>query len=315
VKVLITGGAGGLGLSVCKAFLEDGFDVRVFDLGNRVNQRRVRTLDASTDIVWGDINQLESVREAMDGVDAVVHLAGILQPLTEENPDLADRVNVGGTETIVSLVKESGKRIPFVYPSSVAVFGPRPDLTECIHGDKVACNPTTVYAKNKVQSENIIKESGIDYVILRLTAVPHLKFALSFIRKEMYSIPLKNRFEFCHPDDVALAMLNAVKNFQLVKGRTLIIAGGPSQQMLYEDMIGTMLRKFGLPLPPEHKFTSEPFYLHWYDTSESQELLKFQRKTFAEYTREMSKQFPAPLTAFMRYFVGPVFGRVIVRLL
>lgn len=315
MKVLITGGAGGVGLSVCKAFLQDGFDVRVFDLGNPINQKRVRTLGASADIVWGDLTQFDSVRRAMDGVDAVVHLAGIIQPLTEEKPELATRVNVGGTQTIVSLIKESGKRMPFVYPSSVAVFGPRPDLTDCINCDKVATNPTTVYAKNKIQCENIIKESGIDYVILRLTAVPHLKFAISFIRKEMYSIPLKNRFEFCHPDNVALAMLNAVKNFQSVKGKTLIIAGGPSQQMLYEDMIGTMLREFGLPLPPRHKFTSEPFYLHWYDTSASQELLEFQRKTFAEYTREMSKQFPAPLTVLMRYFIGPVFGRVIVWLL
>jgi nucleoside-diphosphate-sugar epimerase len=315
MKVMITGGAGGVGLSVCKAFLDDGFDVRVFDLDNRVNQKRVRTLGASTDIVWGDITQSESVRRAMDSVDAVVHLAGIIQPLTEKNPELAAKVNVGGTQTIVSLVKESGKRIPFVFPSSVAVFGPRPDLTECIICDKVACNPTTVYAKNKIQSENIIKESGIDYVILRLTAVPHMRFAISTLRTEMYSIPLKNRFEFCHPDDVALAMLNAVKNFQLVKGRTLIIAGGPSQQMLYEDMIGAFLQNFGLPLPPEHKFSSEPYYLHWYDTSASQELLKFQCKTFEEYRRETSKQFPAAFTAFMRYFIGPVFGRVIVRLL
>ena len=106
MNVLITGGAGGLGLSVCKAFLDDGFDVRVFDLGNRVNQRRVRTLGASADTVWGDITQLESVRRAMDGVDAVVHLAAIIQPLTEENPELAARINVGGTQTIVDLVKE-----------------------------------------------------------------------------------------------------------------------------------------------------------------------------------------------------------------
>jgi nucleoside-diphosphate-sugar epimerase len=315
MKVLITGGAGGLGLDVCKTFLEDGFDVRVFDLDNRVNQRRVRNLGASTDIVWGDITQLESVRRAVDGVDAVVHLAGILPPLTEKNPELAARVNVGGTQTIVSLVKDGGKCIPFVYPSSVAVFGPRPDLTECINCDKVTCNPTLVYAKNKIQSENIIKESGIDYVILRLTAIPHLTPELSTLRTEMYTIPLKNRFEFCHPDDVALAMLNAVKNFDKVKNNTLIISGGPSQQMLYEDMIGAMLRGFGLPLPPRHKFTTEPYPLHWYDTTASQELLKFQRKTYEDYRRELSKQFPAPLSTLMRYFVGPVFGRVIIRLL
>lgn len=317
MNVLITGGAGGLGINICQAFLDDGFDVRVFDLDNRVNQRRVRTLGASTDIVWGDITQPESVRRAMDGVDAVVHLAGILQPLTEKNPELAARVNVGGTQTIVDLVKGKREPIPFVFTSSASVFGPMPDATEPVHPDRNHPNPSDTYARTKFQAEEIIKGSGIPYVILRLTSTPHvnLNFRLSDVRYDVFSIPLKNRFEFCHPDDVALAILNTVKNFQSVKGRTLIIAGGPSQQMLYEDMLRALLRNFGLPLPPRHKFPSEPFPLHWYDTSASQELLQFQHRTLADYSRDVSKQLPAPLIALMRYFVGPVFGRVIVRLL
>lgn len=317
MKVLITGGAGGLGINICKAFLEDGFDVRVFDLDNRVNQRRVRTLGASADIMWGDITQLESVRRAMDGVDAVVHLAAILQPLTEKNPELAARVNVGGTQTIVDLVKEKREPIPFVFTSSASVFGPMPDATEPLHPDRNHPNPSDTYSRTKVQAEEIITGSGIPYVILRLTSTPHvsINFRLTDMRYNIFSIPLENRFEFCHPDDVALAILNAVKNFQLVKGRTLIIAGGPSQQMVYEDMLRALLRNFGLPLPPHHKFASEPFPLHWYDTSASQELLQFQHRTLADYSRDLSKQLPAPLTAFMRYFVGPVFGRAIVRLL
>ena len=317
MNVLITGGAGGLGLSVCKAFLDDGFDVRVFDLGNRVNQRRVRTLGASADTVWGDITQLESVRRAMDGVDAVVHLAAIIQPLTEENPELAARINVGGTQTIVDLVKEKGEPIPFVFTSSASVFGPTPDATEPLHPDRNHPNPCATYARTKVQAEEIIKGSGIPYLILRLTSTPHLrtKIGLADIRYNIFSIPLENRVEFCHPDDVALAILNAVKNFEKVKNNTLIIAGGPSQQMVYEDMLRAIFQPFGLPLPPRHKFTKEPYDLDWYDTSRSQELLQFQHRTLADYSRDMSKQLPAPLTIFVRYFVGPVFGRAIVRLL
>ena len=317
MKVLITGGAGGLGFNICKAFLEDGFDVRVFDLDNRINQRRVRNLGASTDIVWGDITQLESVRRALDGVDAVIHLAAIIEPLTEKNPELAARINVGGTKTIVDLVKEKREPIPFVFTSSTSVFGPMPDATEPLHPDRNHPNPSNTYAKTKVQAEEIIKGSGIPYVILRLTSIPHVRinFRLTDVRYLVFSIPLKNRFEFCHPDDVALAILNAVKNFDKVKNNTLIISGGLSQQMLYEDMLGAMLRNFGLPLPPQHKFTTEPYPLHWYDTTRSQELLQFQHSTLADYTRDLSKQLPAPLTTFMRNFVGPVFGRAIVRLL
>jgi nucleoside-diphosphate-sugar epimerase len=317
MRVLITGGAGGMGINVCKAFLEEGFDVRVFDLGNRVNRKRVRFLGGSADIVWGDITQLESARRAMDGVDAVVHLAAIIPPLTEENPDLAARVNVGGTQTVVDLIKEKPAPIPFVFTSSVAVFGPTPDATKPLHPDRNYPNPRTTYARTKVQAEELIKDSGIPYLILRLTSIPYLRFKLRLrdMRYHMFSIPLENRLEFCHLDDLALAIINAVKKFDEVRNNTLIIGGGPSQQMVYEDMLRAVLRPIGLPLPPRHKFSKKPYDLDWYDTSRSQELLNFQRKTLEDYTRDLARQFPAPFLAFVRYIIGPTLGPLIVRVL
>lgn len=317
MKVLITGGAGGLGTTICKAFLEDGFDVRVFDLDNRVNRKRLRTLGTSVDTVWGDITQPESVRRAIDGVDAMVHLAGILPPLSEKNPELAARVNVGGTQTIVDLVKERREPIPFVFTSSASVFGPTPDATEPLHPDRNHPNPQSTYDKTKLQAEEIIRGSGIPHLILRLTSVPHLRpnFKFADMRYSFFSIPLENRVEFVHPADLALAILNGVKKFDKVKGNTLIIAGGPSQQMVYKEMLRGVFRPFGLPLPPPHKFTREPYDLDWYDTSRSQELLQFQHRTLDDYSRDMAKQYPAPLIIFMRYFVGPVFGKAIIRLL
>ncbi|MEE9401556.1 MAG: NAD(P)-dependent oxidoreductase, partial [Dehalococcoidia bacterium] len=249
MRVLITGAAGKLGPRVCETFLKDGFDVRLL-----LHRKRVKGLGANPEIVWGDVAQPDSVRKAMEGVDAVVHLAGVEQPLTEQDPELASRVNVGGTQTIVDLIKNRGESIPFVFTSSAAVFGPCPDATECLHPERNPCNPTSVYAKTKVRAEDLIKESGIDYVILRQTSIPHLRIRLSEVKTHMFTIPLKTRVEFCHPDDAALAILNAVKSFDMVKGNTLMIGGGPSQQMLFEDMLGVLLGTFGLPLPPRHKF-------------------------------------------------------------
>lgn len=310
MRVLITGAAGHLGPSVCKAFLRDGANVRVL-----LHRKKMKGLGASPDIVWGDVTEPSSVKKAVEGVDAVVHMAGVVLPFTEENPDLTDKVNVGGTRAVVDAIRETGVRIPFVFISSAAVFGLRPDAIECLHPERDPCNPSTVYGRTKVQAEELIKGSGIEYVILRLTSIMYPKLSLSEIKTHMFTIPLKNRFEFCHPDDAALAILNTVKNFDAAKGRTLMIGGGPSGQMLFEDILGAVLGTFGLPLPPQHKFAEEPFPLHWYDTSDSQALLNYQNKTLDDYSEDLVRLFPAPLIALMRRVIGPAFGRLIVRLM
>jgi UDP-glucose 4-epimerase len=309
MRVLITGGTGNLGVTVSRAFVKDGFSVRLL-----CHRKKAKSLDSKLEVVWGDITEPDSVRKAVDGVDAVVHMAGIIQPLTETKPELAAKVNVGGTETLVRSIKNRGDNIPFVFTSSAAVFGPCPNATEPLSPDRNPSNPTTVYAETKFRAENLIKNSGIGYVILRLTSVPHQRLRISEFKTQMFTIPLKNRIEFCHTDDLALAILNAVKNFDKVKGNTLMIGGGPSQQMLFEDMLRTILSTFGLPLPPRQKFSNEPFPLDWYDTTMSQELLRFQHKTLDDYCHDLAGKFPAPLIALMRHFIGPVFGRLIVRL-
>ncbi len=310
MRVLVTGGSGHIGNSVCKAFHKQGFCVRVL-----LHRSKLKGIGFDLETEWGDITQPDSVRRAMEGVDAVVHLAGLVQPLTEQKPELARSVNVGGTRTLLNVIRERGERIPFVFTSSAAVFGVCPDVTGCLHPDRNPCHPTTVYAETKVQAEELIRESGVDYVILRLTSIPYLSISLTEMRTHMFSIPLKNRLEFCHPDDVALAILNAVMRFDTVKGRTLMIGGGPSQQMLFQDLLRAALGTFGLPLPPQDRSTQEPFPLHWYDTTESQDLLAYQTRTLDDYSRDLARQIPAPLVPLMRYFIGSVFGKLIVRLM
>jgi nucleoside-diphosphate-sugar epimerase len=191
MRVLITGGAGRLGITVCKAFLRDGAHVRVFDLDTPGNRNSVKGLNGKAEILWGDITQPGSVRKALKRVDAVVHMAGILPPLAYQKPGLAKKVNVDGTRIIVDLIKEKGGNIPFLFTSSVATFGPTPSANQPLCPEKTKPNPKDAYGETKLQAENIIKESGIDYVILRLTATMYLTFKISDLRR-MFTVPFNN---------------------------------------------------------------------------------------------------------------------------
>jgi hypothetical protein len=133
----------------------------------------------------------------------------------------------------------------------------------------------------------------------------------------MFSIPLKNRIEFCHPENTAVAIVNAAVKFEQVKNQTFIVSGGPNDRMHYRDLIGAVLNVMSLPVPPESKFTSKPYYLDWYDTRKSEAMLTYHIKTFAhymqDYTWELRRRFTPAFIPFMRYFVGPVFGWMVVR--
>jgi nucleoside-diphosphate-sugar epimerase len=316
MRVLVTGGAGRLGINVDKALIKEGHQVRIFDLKNPANVKSVQKLGGKAEIYWGDITRADSVRRALEDVDAVVHMAGILPPVAYEKPELAAMVNVGGTRIIVDSLKETGREIPLVFTSSVAAFGPTPDASEPLCPEEHDSNPRGAYGETKLQAENIIKESGVKYLILRLTATMYLSFSISDL-KRMFSVPLNNRVEYCHPDDTASAICSGIKNFDTVEGNTLVISGGPEQRMLYKDMVGAILRVVGLPLPPERKFTRKPYYLDWYDTSKSQRLLKFQHRSFSQYIKDysnqLSKKFGPGFIPFMRNFIGPVFGKAIVQ--
>jgi UDP-glucose 4-epimerase len=316
VRVLVTGGSGRLGLKVSKLLLEHGYQVRVLDVDGARNRKRVGTLQGDVDVHWGDIRERDSVMAALEGIDAVVHMAAIMPPLSDQSPDLARNVNVEGTRTLISVINDSHRSIPLVYSSSISVFGATGDATEPVCIEKNPAHPEEIYSETKLDAENIIRQAGIDYVILRLPAAFSLEFGAL---KLMYRVPLSNRFEFCHPDDTVLAIFNAVRYFDDARGRTLVVCGGPSQRMTYKDMLGGAFGVVGLPLPPALKFSQTPYCVDWYDTAESQKLLRYQTRTYADFRRDLSRTIVGPLSPavvpLMRYLIGPVFGRLIVRFL
>ena len=104
MRVLVTGGAGRIGIIVCQAFLRSGFQVRVFDLENSATRKSVRGLRGKMEVVWGDITDTDSVRKAVQNVEGVIHVAALLPAAPLSNPEATVKVNVKDTQEEPDLI-------------------------------------------------------------------------------------------------------------------------------------------------------------------------------------------------------------------
>jgi len=114
-KILVTGGAGWVGLDWTPYLLEKGHEVRVLD----VNVEPLRHInDRKLTLIQGGVENRESVRKAMEGVDAVVHLAWSFStdPLGAVETDLRGHIHVL-EEAVAQKVKH------LIYTSTAVVYG------------------------------------------------------------------------------------------------------------------------------------------------------------------------------------------------
>ncbi|MEN8148918.1 MAG: NAD-dependent epimerase/dehydratase family protein [Planctomycetota bacterium] len=133
-RIFLTGGAGFIGSHTAEALLARGDHVVTLDNLNgfydpaikRTNVEALSAHDGFT-FVEGDIRDAAAVAEAMDGADAVIHLAAMagVRPSIED-PALYTDVNLGGTTLLLEAAVERGVG-KFVFASSSSVYGERQD--------------------------------------------------------------------------------------------------------------------------------------------------------------------------------------------
>jgi len=285
MKVLVTGGLGNVGRSCLAGLMQQKHEVRCLDLKTHANWKQAQKLTSKVDFVWGDLRQAGDVATAVQGQDAVVHVAFILPPASDEHPDLAQAVNVGGTTNLLEAMKGVAPLPKMVFISSFSVYGAcQHKLPPRTASDPV--QPMDNYNSHKVTCESMVKESGLDWCIFRLAMVPPK--SLGGFTPKMFDTPPGQRTEFVHPDDVGLAVANAVTSDQ-VWGKTLLIGGGHSSQMYFRDFVGQMMEAMGIGRLPDRAFaTTACAFSDWIDTTESQRLLHYQRHSFGDFTKEIA---------------------------
>ncbi|ASI98365.1 NAD-dependent epimerase/dehydratase family protein [Thermococcus celer] len=156
MKVLVTGGAGFIGSHLVDALMESGHDVRVLDdlsAGSLDNVKRWMNHEGF-EFIRGDMRDVETVRKAVDGVEAVFHLAANPEVrIGSQSPELLYETNVLITHNLLSAMKDSGVKY-LVFTSSSTVYGdagviPTPE-------DYAPLEPISVYGGAKLAAEALI---------------------------------------------------------------------------------------------------------------------------------------------------------------
>jgi len=158
---LVTGGAGFIGSNIVEELLRRNQNVRILDnfsTGKRENISHIKDILGGEnkknleklEVVEGDIRSYHIVREAIEGVDFILHQAALPSvPRSVKDPLTSNEVNVVGTLNILNAAKETKvKRI--VYASSSSVYG---DLEVLPKTEDMLPRPLSPYAVSKLAGE------------------------------------------------------------------------------------------------------------------------------------------------------------------
>ncbi len=168
MNVLVTGASGFLGSHVVERLSARGDRVRA--LVRRSSNRRHLERLPNVELFEGSVEQIDRMREAVDGVEAVVHVAGVIKARTT---DEFFAINVGGTSNLVQGARGAvnGKRLKrFVVVSSLEACGPSLD------GAPVPLDqeqPVTAYGRSKLAAEKVAlaAKDEVPVTILRPGAI------------------------------------------------------------------------------------------------------------------------------------------------
>jgi nucleoside-diphosphate-sugar epimerase len=155
VRVLVTGASGFLGGVVCDELLERKHEVHAL-------VRREGSQPPGTATLVGDLTDSASLHSAVESAapECVVHLAAEIA--SQRDPAKIERVNVGGTKTLIDVCEAAGvRRIVF---SSTVVTG---DAKGALLDEQTELPVETEYGRSKQEGERLLQESSLEEVIIR----------------------------------------------------------------------------------------------------------------------------------------------------
>ncbi len=307
MKVLVTGGLGGIGRHLSYMLLRTGFDVTIMQRYPTQSIKYAKWFPNNR-VVWGDVKDFANFKDLFAQQDAIIHLAYALPPATEKNPEATRKTNVDGTRNLVQILEAVNPKCRFLFPSSATIYDPMSNPDRLITINDIP-KPSSNYTRNKVECEEIVKASRLPWVILRIAEAPYLEVTPTpkYLRLA-YAIRWTQRVEFVHIYDVAIAFKHAL-TADCCKN-TYIIAGGPKCRMTYGDQLTAIFKLFHLPPPPKEKFARNPYPLGWYDTMSAQEVLRYQTRSFDDYLADIKKNLGPKRILF---WMGSPITRLVVK--
>ncbi|MGC9037153.1 MAG: NAD-dependent epimerase/dehydratase family protein [Candidatus Micrarchaeia archaeon] len=246
--ICITGGSGRLARTLSPALLNLGYTVKAL-----VKQKEdMQRLPAGVIPFVGSIDNLNVLRECVEGADLVIHAAAIVKEAGTTTKEIM-HVNFEGTELLLNACKLEGcKRIMFT--STIDVYGR--ERKEVLNEESIP-KPTDRYGYSKLMAEQAIIESGIDYTIFRIATIYGPGFEHYFFKMFKAIVEGKvaiigdgqNHLAMIHARDVAEAFLLAIQNKSSIRKIYVLGDGVPYTQ---EGLIRKAAELLRVPPPEKH---------------------------------------------------------------
>ena len=310
MKIAMTGVSGDMGREALKAVLAlpVGACVRVLLTPKKKNDEFARRLKreygARVEIVRGDVTRREDCDRLVAGAEYVLHMAGVIPPVSDHAPSLSHRVNFGGTAAMTDAVRACSPQPAFIHISSVAVYGNRTMAHPFGRvGDPLLPSPFEAYELHKLKAERYVLDAGLEkFVILREGAMLHPKMLENNMSDPlMFHIVLNSPLEWVSARDTARLFANIF--LRESKGEIdgfwnnvyNVGAGEMGRDTGYDTLVDGFAVIGGDPeryFRPEW-FPTRNFHGLWfYDAGELEELFSFQRDGVHEYWQEIAKAHP-----------------------
>jgi len=173
-KIIITGGLGYIGTELCKIYSGVSWNNKITIIDNRFISERVNQLrNWNMDFIQGDILDKELISKYCKDADVVHHLAGITDvPRTKsESSGLTDvKIKLAAVEGTQNILDAISGKCKIIFPSTHVVYEGIEKVKNNITEDEEV-KPSLSYSSSKAINEKQLKNSGKNYIILRLGSV------------------------------------------------------------------------------------------------------------------------------------------------
>lgn len=310
-NILLTGACGTIGYEILKQLYQktDTFNITVFDIKNNKSERKLKKFKDKINIVYGDICETKKLQKICTKKDIVIHLAAIIPPLADENPELAYKVNTIGTKQLINNLEQHSPNAFFLYSSSISVYGDRLKTPLITVNDPLIPSKGDEYAKTKIHSEKIIQNSKLDWSIFRLGAI----MGGHKMSKLMFHQPLKTSLEIATPKDTARAFVNAIDKQNQLSKNIYNLGGGKNCQTNYEDFLSRSFKIYGLGKLNFNKkaFAEKNFHCGFYaDGNILNDILNFRQDSLDTYFENEKRK-----VSLFKKFITSIFKSPIKKIL
>lgn len=282
-RILLTGASGTVGFETLQHLMKDpNYEITVFDVKTAKSVKKLSLFRNRVEIVYGDIGNITDIEKVSANKDAVIHLAAIIPPLADANPELAYRVNVDGTKNLIDALEKNAPQCYLLFSSSISVYGDRVNNPKILVTDKLKPSFGDRYGETKVLCENMIRKSKLSWSIFRLAAI----MGNHKISKLMFHMPLETTMEICTPQDTGRAFANAIGFQTQLEKRIFNLGGGNECVISYRSFLEKMFEAFGLGQVnfPEKAFAERNFHCGiMEDGYKLEEILRFRRQGMNDY--------------------------------